>query len=627
MSSVVRMAPFDHPMLASFSGVGLSAPDHEVGALLEVDSGKLVVLPAADRLHPLEAVARAAMVVDLEEEGPLLGEEDLRVVPALDPTVAVGVGGPAVDRQEERIAPSSLVLQRVVQDAFDLVAPGPRPPHHLRRVDLLALEAGVEAREHRRPFDRAAVEDGLVPLGGLARRRVLVDEGPAVGTEGPVEDVRRVLAREVLSRPARAGARVARRAVPHPVGEEGEEAVEGRQEPRFGEPARPLEIDRGRLAARRLHVLQALDGGGEVPRIAGVRLDEVEPLRVGSPLRGGGEDPLPLEEGAGGPAHEVVQPQLGRDALIELEAQGLGMPGQGVMPVGRDLHPLDPVVVLGEAGERAALHVHREEAHGGRRRGLDHQRRVLVLRDLLSVKALRLGRDNDDRVRVPPVEADDPAVEPGERPGLAAVGADDPELGLGQALVLFVVPGVLALLAGSRGKRARAQEGDRLPVRRPLRIRVAVPAAGERDLLALAPEAAQHEVRDLLARVLVHPGLHPDRPLAVRRDPEAAGLLGEEDVVDGPRLGRRRGSRRGGECGRAGREEGEQHEEGRRSMRRPAGLANEAHGHLVKNGGVYRTAGGRPAGRLLAHLGTAGDRIPASRRLVLVGSASSSRPS
>ncbi len=447
-----------------------------------------------------------------------------------------------MDGENERVLLAALVLERVVEEALDLLVPRSFPTLDAGGVHAFVLEARVEPGEPRHPLDRSSAQDRLVPLHGSAGGGMLVDEGPTVVSQGPVVEVLRVLTGEVLLRPTGARARVTRRPVTNPVREQGQEAVEGGQHVRVAEPPRPVQVHRGRRCGLHVHEVEELDRRGEVARVRRVGLDDVEAPGVRCPLHALDQDPLSLEQRPRRARPEIVQLQDREGLVVEAEAQRPSVQRHRPSAVGGHPGPDDPVVVLGEARRVSVRNPHREEPDRGRLIGdFDELRGVTPLRGLLLAEAPPLGNRHHDRLLVLPGEAPDLPVQLREGPGLAAPGVDQPELGGREGLVVRVAP---------RRRLASAEKGDGGPPWRPPGAGAPVPAPGEHHLVAAPADPAQHEIRDALALLLVHHGLHPDSMAAVGRDLEIAGLLGEQDVVDGPGVpGDLRRHRRRRECG------------------------------------------------------------------------------
>src|SRR6185295_11907174 len=111
-------------------GIDQAPGDQRVDPLFEIGDLELVVA-AGDRFHPLEPVARAAVVIGAQHEGAALAEEDARRAPVLAPAVAVGLVRTAVDGEHERAFLARLPIERVVEDPFDHLALGALPAEDL----------------------------------------------------------------------------------------------------------------------------------------------------------------------------------------------------------------------------------------------------------------------------------------------------------------------------------------------------------------------------------------------------------------------------------------------------------------------------------------------------------------
>ena len=104
-----------------------------------------LVVACLDRLAEREAVARAAVVVRLENEGAALRVQVRAVAPPLGKLVTIGGVRPTVRDDDERVTLARAVVVRVVDDAFDLFIERALPARDLRLGDHLRLEAGVRS--------------------------------------------------------------------------------------------------------------------------------------------------------------------------------------------------------------------------------------------------------------------------------------------------------------------------------------------------------------------------------------------------------------------------------------------------------------------------------------------------
>ena len=188
--------------------------------------------------------------------------------------------------------------------------------------------------------------------------------------------------------------------------------------------------------------------------------------------------------------------------MVEHKVQAAPVARHCPLAVGRNRQALNPVVVFGHPRDLLFLHCQQEDAH--RRFVLlviYHPGGIFLFLDVALVQRRVFLCDKDDGVLVFPFEAPDAAFKPGQVPGFAALGVDEPELR----------PRCVSLLLR---QRSRAQEGNQPPVGRPARTAVAVGPACQLDFL-LFGQAAQEQIGNPPALVFVHPCLHPHRPLAV----------------------------------------------------------------------------------------------------------------
>ena len=161
-------------------GIDQAAGDKTVHALFDVLDRIIIIVAAADRLHELEPVVRAAVIVRAQDERPALAQKLVRVGPALVPGIQVRARRAAVGGREERVFLAGLVFLRVEKDALDLLAQGAFPADDFRLSCDLVLEAGVEVRDLGRVGQPVSLETGPVPLRRQARRRMLENQGLGV---------------------------------------------------------------------------------------------------------------------------------------------------------------------------------------------------------------------------------------------------------------------------------------------------------------------------------------------------------------------------------------------------------------------------------------------------------------
>jgi hypothetical protein len=430
------------------------------------------------------------------------------------PGIQVRAQRPAVNHQHQRIFLACRVVARIEEDSFHLLVQRALPAHDLAAGGNLLFKLGIQRRELRAAGERCALERCLEPLFGAAGGAGEIDERLAVAADGEAEEIVHVLALQPRAVPMLAAARVACRLVARTGGQQRDEAVGDNRVGRgriHGEIVRPRKVHI--LAPPRLHVvvIQPVDVGLVIDRVSRVGRDGVQPATVPCPVHLGSDDrafgeyPLALTCG------EVVEIRNRLHFLIVLIAQAALVQRRGPAAVGGNADRLDPIVVAREASDLAALHIDLEEPHGGRVQGVvDGARVVLLFLQLALVERQILFRRDQKVLAVNPVEILDVALQARERPGLAALRIDQPELRF-RRLFGFVP----LILAGLLGQRPVAEKGDEPAVRRPARTLVLVGPARQLNL-QLRAQARLEKVRHHLVLVGVGTHLHPHRPLAVR---------------------------------------------------------------------------------------------------------------